>query len=311
MDSPAHPDDSRPDAEVVRFRMTDPLDLSPCWLTVHPTDRCNHRCDWCWYERTSDVADEVELLAAIRALVDGGVQDIAVSGGGEPTMFRGFDTLLSMFEQMEGVRRKLYTNGSRIDRFGGLANAFDYIRVSLDAGGPDAYALEDGCDPSDYHRILESVAGLATQTRVGVSAVVTARNVASMPQLLADCERFGIPTLFLKPLLVGFEREELPILPTLQSDLVDVHLVRDLLGRYENLPTRSVAALPLLLAPDGFAYPCAHAFGPDFRLGTLADVAEPEWSSGSRRAQVLDSYAAFPHSCRAFDAWLDFARSGT
>ncbi len=303
-----HPDDRRGDSETIRARESTDGDFTPRWLSIHPTDHCNHRCDWCWYERSKDAVARNSLLTALSTLLHAGDVDLVVSGGGEPTLYPGFSDLLAVLETTTGVHRKLYTNGSRLGRTDSISAAFDYVRVSIDAGGPEAYSVEHGCDPSEYYRTLEALARVGSETSVGVSAVVHERNASTIPRLVQDCERFGIRTLVLRPLLVGQSRQSMPEVGEVASDFVDVLVVSDP-GVYSQ-PTLGVAALPLLLAPDGFVYPCCHAVGPEFRIAAISELEEGSWVGSERHLSALRAYVQKPHSCQAFDPQLDYVRLG-
>ena len=90
-----HPDDVRRDFSHIVARVSNGTDVDgPTLLTIHPTDVCNHRCPWCWFDRTSASVDMRRTIHTVDALVASGITEVIVSGGGEPLLHRDIQSLL-------------------------------------------------------------------------------------------------------------------------------------------------------------------------------------------------------------------------
>jgi len=307
---PQHPDDSRGDMWSIIDRRRCQDTLWPKWVTVHLTDLCNHHCDWCWYSRSEQSISPELLIDAINVLASKECSEITVSGGGEPLLYPAFSDVLEALALLPSIRKRLYTNGSLLGRFAASAHVFDYIRVSIDAGGSESYAKEHRAPRSVYHDTLELLGIWASRPNlvdVGISVVVHSRNVSNLPQLVQDCERYGINKIFLKPKMRGLVRESFPHIAELYSDSVRIHFVRDL-GVYGQ-PDEQASSLAALLSTNDSIYPCCHLQSERFKIASLRDIRTHERAArvfgGPRHLDALRSYSSIGHPCRIHDAWLD------
>ena len=239
-----------------------------------------------------------------------GAEEIVISGGGEPVLHPEARRLLSTLEALTRVHRRLYTNGSRLQHFPEIHLAFDYVRVSLDAGGARLYARMHGAPEAAYWRILEYVSEIAIRsprTRVDVSMVVTSENCHSVNTLIADCVECGVHHILLKPLLQGTERTRVPrevqtaMHPDVSVENRCVQVPNEPIAR-DPLPLEA-AAFTALIAPDGDFYPCCHLNADRWRI-SAAHVAALSATIGSDHyLAVLRNYSRSSHPCSNHDLW--------
>src|SRR3954453_6203928 len=149
-----HPDSPSRDTLVISAPAAP---LWPATITIHPTDRCNHSCEWCWFKRSRMEIDMHEAIKALDQLILMGAREIIVSGGGEPLLHPDIDILLAYLKEKVNVHRRLYTNGSLMGKHLLACDSFDYIRVSIDAGGEDLYAKLHGTNRAMYLTILRDL----------------------------------------------------------------------------------------------------------------------------------------------------------
>jgi organic radical activating enzyme len=288
-------------------RCRDGASFWPRIVTVHPTDRCNHACEWCWYPRSSHAVDIASTIAALDRFVSHGMDELVVSGGGEPLVHPDIDTLIHYVADIRGAQRRLYTNGSLIHKHPGIGMAFDYVRVSMDAGGARKYARAHGTSERSYDRILTSLTALSEcGVDVGVSAVVRGPDEQTICQLLRDCERYGVPRLFLKPRMRGFAHEPMPsFVFELNSSKVEITLRMPFAcsaahrgSVHAPLP---LSAMNILIAADSRLYPCCHLPGEEWAFGQVGGDAG-HIIGGPRHQNVLQRYWQVEHPCWAHHA---------
>lgn len=165
--------------------------VAPIHVQIVPTNRCQQGCRQCAYRLDGytsselfDRRDEIPLPKLLEIVSDCGamgVKAIEVTGGGEPTLHPGFDELcLAVLDR--GIDLGVVTNGAtewRRDRFSILSKA-KWVRVSIDAGTPETYALYRRSSLEVFHEVRAVVRRLAAskgpETVVGVGFVVTAEN---------------------------------------------------------------------------------------------------------------------------------------
>lgn len=288
-------------------RCEDGASFWPRIVTVHPTDRCNHACEWCWYPRGSHIVDIASTVAALNSFATEGIDELVVSGGGEPLIHPEIDTLIRYLAEIRGPRRRLYTNGSLIRKHQTIRDAFDYVRVSLDAGGAQRYARAHRTSAHSYGHILTSLAALSDYgVNVGVSAVVYDSEERSICELLRDCERYGVPRLFLKPRLHRFVHEPMPsFVFELDSAQVDITVRRPFMfvttGHQVVCAPLALAAMNILVAADSRFYPCCHLSGGHWTFGQVGgDVGRI--IGGIRHRNVMQRYWQVEHPCWAHQA---------
>ena len=121
---------------------------------------CNYRCPFCHNSELlggcgEEVMSEAEFFAFLekrKGLLDG----VAVSGG-EPTLYKGLETMLAKIKEM-GYTVKLDTNGSRPAVLKALAEEklIDYVAMDI-KNGPKAYGSTAGVPNMDLSGVEESI----------------------------------------------------------------------------------------------------------------------------------------------------------
>lgn len=285
----------------------------PWWprtLSIHPTDRCNHACQWCWFERTSREIDVARVREMLTTFAMHGLSEVIVSGGGEPLLHPEIRKLAAELSDRPRLSRRLYTNGSHSSRLSDIAEAFDYIRVSVDAGTAPVYAALHGTTErafADLLDTLESIVRASPNTEIGLSAVVIEENVSSLQELLDRAVGAGIRRVFLKPRLDGMHSSTLPSLQHLKIPSgLDVHFrsedeIQLSCGDAAGC-SASHAATSLSLLADNGLYPCCHLASRRYRIAMSFDDLRSVIGT-PQHIEVLESYARLPHPCFQHNSW--------
>ncbi|MGH7264788.1 MAG: radical SAM protein [Candidatus Rokuibacteriota bacterium] len=171
----------------------------PVNVEIDLTNACNHRCTFCqWgsYIQSNRATLPETLvrrtLGELRAL---GTRAITWTGGGEPTLHKGFFALLDHGHGL-GLDNGLITNGSRVDgaRDDQLLTQLVWLRVSMAGGDAASYRAVQGRDDFDLvignlRRLAEAKRRRAATLDIGVAFLVNRVNVRSLrpfARLLAD-----------------------------------------------------------------------------------------------------------------------------
>ncbi|KAA3609098.1 MAG: radical SAM protein [Planctomycetota bacterium] len=164
-----HPDDMSRYREWLKVRNC----RWPISITIHLTNRCNHDCKFCWFDRNDSRVDVQKTIAAISFLIDRGLQEVIVSGGGEPTLHPELELLLEFLADRSDIHRRLYSNGTKLGKLTTICKAFDYVRVSVDAFNPESHSTIHGTSRTAFGQIIDALRDLSSSNvTVGLSCVL-------------------------------------------------------------------------------------------------------------------------------------------
>jgi MoaA/NifB/PqqE/SkfB family radical SAM enzyme len=159
---------------------------TPLFASYNVTGRCNMRCVFCeWWKTTKPELPTKEAVAAIDAVCSLGVPFFDLSGG-EPLLRKDITTLAKRAAS-HGCLVSMNTNATLLDesRASEVADVFDLVVVSLDG-------------PKEVHDRIRGVAGTydkavkaidllkARGARVGVNSVVTPWNITILPRFIEE-----------------------------------------------------------------------------------------------------------------------------
>jgi radical SAM protein with 4Fe4S-binding SPASM domain len=151
-------------------------------------DLCQQHCDFCAYrlpgytsnqlfdeKRLMPKAKALEILEDCRAI---GVEAIQFTGGGEPTIYPGFQEIIEKTISL-GLKFSLVSNGVRINPdLAKLLSKASWVRISLDAASGATYVKIRHVHKSHWEKARNAVKLLkeAGTPVVGVGFVVTPDN---------------------------------------------------------------------------------------------------------------------------------------
>lgn len=203
---------------------------SPLWrCELILTDACNFRCTYCRGLR-DDIKGSMPLDQAketVQAWIDQGLKNVRFSGG-EPTLYNGLDSLVSMC-RFGGVERiAISTNGSAdFDAYEWLIRCgVNDFSVSLDGGCcsiGDTMAGKSGTWP----KVVDNIRRLSEVTYVTVGMVFTEENVDQCVESVIYADSLGV--------------SDIRVIPAAQYDKALAklsHLPSDILNKYPILKYR-------------------------------------------------------------------------
>ena len=284
--------------------------LLPAVLTIHPTNRCNHSCSWCYFKRGCQEIN-IDNIVALLGYIDSisPLKEIVISGGGEPLLHKDIELLFKALTKYQHVHRRLYTNGHFIyDHVHSIAKSFDYVRVSLDAGSGETYAQIHGVSVNKFEEILESMRALLAVNKsldVYASFVVEDRNDQEIQLLIDRAVSYGICGVVFKSLINDGIRQQ----STNGLSIGDKNKV-NVVVRQENMklldgspPSIEYSSINIVCDANGNIYPCCHLTTNQFCIAENT-VENFKVNYGSKRhVDILKRYSRQPHSCRAHSLW--------
>jgi sulfatase maturation enzyme AslB (radical SAM superfamily) len=196
--------------------------LAPMSINLDLTTACNYACDHCidWDILNSKVRHSDDALrASLQTMVERGLKSVILIGGGEPTLYPGF---ASMVEFLKGMKLQVavVSNGSRGDRLLAAAPFLtkgDWIRLSLDSGSNDVFRRMH--NPSSKTLSLDEICSWIPRIKqanpnfdMGFSFVITWRggargdvkiieNIHEMEMAAERAEKSGFDYISFKPFL--------------------------------------------------------------------------------------------------------------
>lgn len=169
-------------------------------LEFHPSDRCNLTCPGCTYSRGRSDAESASCFPfdCLEKLFEVfSPKAITIVGGGEPLLYeshsRRIEDLLRTLHALGGGRTKLglITNGTLLPMDDACwYECIDWIRVSLDAGTPETYAMLKGHD--EFDGVLERFFNIVSTTEIPLVGLgylyssVNIRNAIDLVERIAN-----------------------------------------------------------------------------------------------------------------------------
>lgn len=168
------------------------------------SDLCNQDCSFCAYRMTGYTSNELfavgdmaayghnnpkrfmpteRAMGLLEEMKSAGVLGIQFTGGGSPTVHPDHLEIFRRAIEL-GFRCSLVSNGIKWSHdLKVLLAAFSWVRVSIDAGKAETYAMIRNTKPESYNKALHNVADLAaiisekkSDCTLGIGFVVTPQN---------------------------------------------------------------------------------------------------------------------------------------
>jgi len=197
----------------------------PITMEIDLTNVCSHRCPLCVGHRTPNsdqeqlftVAGDGEQIPAARAadyigqMAAAGVRGLIFTGGGEPTVHRSLESLVTLARSL-GMDVGLITHGGLLHRrdVATLVTECTWIRVSVDAATVEEYATVHGCGRAEWDRVWRNIALLAATARkveatgrqpatIGVGYLAGPHNMDRLPFFAQLCRDHGVDYAQVRP----------------------------------------------------------------------------------------------------------------
>jgi MoaA/NifB/PqqE/SkfB family radical SAM enzyme len=199
-------------------------EAGPLRMELHPTDRCNLRCIFCWRvpnkNKNFTQMTERRLLKIPKEAAELGIKEWVVSGGGEPMMRK--NSTLKVLKRIKEYNMwgLLTTNGTLLDENDAkflVKIGWDQVQFSID--GPNKDINDFLRPPHSFERIIRSVKTLrkvrdsanAKKPYIGFNTILNRMNFGQTDEMLELASDVGSELVYFEPIYPGYSKIDLRI----------------------------------------------------------------------------------------------------
>lgn len=302
------------------------IQFLPWQIDLDLTNVCNQDCFYCntssfraekpvtkTFEEYSTLISQLERWNNSGDIKRGRLQNIIISGGGEPTIFPKYDRLVEQIIDA-GFIPAMNTNGTKLDRILSVSpeklKRFAYIGLDIDSGVPETYELirRSKSKISPYTKVKNTASKLCSYgIPVDIKALLNEHNTSELEieSLFAYAKEVGARSVHLRPVVI--ENKVFTLSPEVIQCIdknsakysVPVSLS---LGRFEARDYKKchqVFLFPSFCA-DGNIYLCCEYKGrPDLVLGKWTDSNWQDMWCSEKHKEIYQRFnAALCKPCR-------------
>lgn len=182
----------------------------PLYVEISPAGNCNHRCRFCAvdYLGYKQIFLDGDLLrTALKDMADHGVKSVMFAGEGEPLLMKDLAACICFAKEV-GLDIGITTNATPLtDKFIETAlSSISWIKASVNAGTPEAYAQVHGTRAEDFERVMKNLeravsyrARFGLATTLGAQAVLIPENRENVRDLCVRAKSIGLDYVVVKP----------------------------------------------------------------------------------------------------------------
>ena len=263
----------------------------PVHLQLNPTNKCNFSCPECSCssrDKKLEMGIEEILLFCLSAQRLG-AKSITVTGGGEPTLHKDFEELITKLKKMQ-FQLGLVTNGTIMKNNPKLFNLFTWVRISAtDNLGKNLYRLDKTVDSW-----LDDIALADERSLTDWAFSYVTGEQTNYPQIM-KLIKFALEHDFTHVRLVNNILKSDPFLVRGKMESIaaflQAHKVSDDLVNYQSRSSWTtgqnpcyISLLKPLIGADGYLYPCcgtqyalkipSRDYEKTMRMGKATDLPE-------------------------------------
>jgi MoaA/NifB/PqqE/SkfB family radical SAM enzyme len=187
-------------------KMIDDNKTPPLAVEIDLTNKCNHNCVWCMFDRfrkkhpvSLDLKTVYVLLEDLKAM---GVKAITYVGGGEPLIYPYFKEVMYKTKEL-GFDTGVVTNGELLmEHVQTIKDTCQFCRVSLDAGNSVDHKALHGATWNSFRRVLQGIEALGKDKGdlvLGVAFLVHPINFYKLPELVKILSIIKVDYLQVRP----------------------------------------------------------------------------------------------------------------
>ncbi len=199
--------------------------FGPLSINLDLTSACNFACPHCVDSgiiNTGEYLQYGDIQRGLETLKENGLLSVILIGGGEPTLHRDFEDVVSLAKRL-GLQVGIVTNGTRLERVAAVADRLerrDWLRLSIDAGNRETFIKAHRPKVGiDLHTILQKAHDIKKAypaLSLGYSFVIVwdgieaggrvlAPNIDEMDSAVRLALQYGFDYVSFKPCLVRLE----------------------------------------------------------------------------------------------------------
>ncbi|MDD5012060.1 MAG: radical SAM protein [Candidatus Nanoarchaeia archaeon] len=184
------------------------------------TNKCNNRCPLCVSSESRDntTVNFEDAKRIIQELKDVGTRSIYFAGGGDPTCHENLEEIIRLTKSKD-MDVAVCTNGYKMSDgvIDAIVDCCSWMRISLDADGPEIYKRTHGMSKDSFYRVIENMSKLAIKKReknseivIGAAYLLGPETVSGIYNAAELCKKIGIDGIRFRPFFEWMNSEKFP-----------------------------------------------------------------------------------------------------
>ncbi len=281
----------------------------PIHVNINVSNRCNNSCPLCTTKnKDGKLADTKRVKEIIHELGELGVKCLGYGGGGEPTCHPDLVEIIR-YSRENGMEVAVTTNGYELsdEIIETIVDCCLWIRISLDADGPEIYKKTHGMDEKAFQRVIDNLAKLIEAKKrknssiiIGITYLIGPHTIKGFYNAVKLCRDVGADNIRLRPFFnfgnSSYSKEKIEFIAKELARCKEL-ATPNFLVSYPDYRVDALAAskpraykeclihhLNPIITPDLKLYPCCFLIDMEkYLLGDLAKKSFKEvWVSGER-----------------------------
>lgn len=262
-------------------------DPYPTCIEIHPTDICNHRCDYCFHggegfdsSRFKEILSEEKYSLLFKEMKKLGINSLSISGGGEPFADKRTPNILRHAHNA-GLETRIVTNGNLLSQEAKeeLMNSRE-IRFSVDSINPTTYIEIRHVSGNLLSHTLQNINNLITMKKendsllnIGTTFLINNKNYK---EVLGFCRYMldaGLDSVIVKHDIYGVQNIPSQELQSIKKLILEMNNPRIEIREALNLKVKGMKCymphFKVSLNPYGEVFSCCLGSQPTERNGYL------------------------------------------
>jgi len=310
---------------------------APVMVVLDPTFKCNHRCPGCHglMGQAYDTIPIERIRTLVQELAEVGVRSMPLGGGGDPSCHPDLAEILQITHDA-GIETGFYTNGELLKQpvIDTIANTCEWIRISLDADGPEIHQRVHGASKNAFDKVVRNMERIQAARKKSGKKMVFGAGYLVRPDTMSGmygaaklCRDIGLDYLRIRPFF-GYDNkplcneqeadaivQELERCSTLETDSFSVNSPAHRMDWLATGDTKvqgvkcNIHHFTTHIGGDLKVYLCCHTVGWEkYCLGDLSEQSFSEIWYSDRRREIFENInyrdCATPCSMAAFNQVL-------
>jgi sulfatase maturation enzyme AslB (radical SAM superfamily) len=281
--------------------------IIPASIDIDITNHCNQDCYYCesadfranslTAQSAADYHELLSKLATWRAHSPdsvGTLHTVCFSGGGEPTLFKGYEKLLEHSMKL-GFQTSMITNGVNLEKLLTIdCKKLAWIGIDLDAGNETTYEkIRRTSGKSIFNKVLNNITQLVDRgVNIDIKILLNEYNSseAELVDIFVLASKLGVRSVYFRPTVINGVPFDFRSCVDLINQLADTYKVsvKINLKKFEQRTYSKCHQMYqfLIFCPDGNMYTCCENKGnPIFSIGAWnKDDFRDLWLSDSHNS---------------------------
>ena len=189
--------------------------VNPITFEVHLTERCNNKCFYCNYKKSSKDMSIDDFKKVVGKLSKVGVKAVILSGGGEPTLHKNVVDAINVIDSF-GMDSAIISNLVLFNEklYRTILEKCTWCRISFDSSSPEIYKKIRGTEGfGDVIKNIKLLTGykkkMGSKTTLGLQVVVNKFNMDDIYKEIKLSSELGVDYVQVRP-VETMPKEKIP-----------------------------------------------------------------------------------------------------